>query len=225
MDFSELISLNEKKVVAHEIFFVNLILTAILTLALGQFYIVYGTAISNRRKFARTFMLLAMTTMLIIHIVQSSMALSLGLLGALSIIRFRAAIKEPEELAYLFLTIGIGLGMGANEPIITITSFAGIVILLYLQSKLVKKHKVNTPESMFINISVSGVALNSITQVLARNFDTVQLKRMDQVEGRLHLSYVINTDLSENISVAKDELLGLSPELTFSFVEQRNLGS
>jgi len=225
MDFSDLLSINDKKVVAHEIFFVNLILTAILTLALGQFYIVYGTAISNRRKFARTFMLLAMTTMLIIHIVQSSMALSLGLLGALSIIRFRAAIKEPEELAYLFLTIGIGLGMGANEPVITITSFAGIVILLYLQSKLVKKQKVNTPESMFINISVSGVALNSITQVLARNFETVQLKRMDQVEGRLHLSYVINTDLSENISTAKDELLGLSPDLTFSFVEQRNLGS
>jgi hypothetical protein len=225
MDFSELLSLNEKKVVAHEIFFVNLLLTAILTLALGQFYVVYGTAISNRRKFARTFMLLAMTTMLIIHIVQSSMALSLGLLGALSIIRFRAAIKEPEELAYLFLTIGIGLGMGANEPIITITSFAGIVILLYAQSKLVKKQKVRTPESMFINISASGVALNAITQVLARNFDTVQLKRMDQVEGRLHLSYVINTDLSENISQAKDELLNLSPELTFSFVEQRNLGN
>jgi hypothetical protein len=225
MDFSELLSLNEKKVVAHEIFFVNLLLTAVLTLALGQFYVVYGTAISNRRKFARTFMLLAMTTMLIIHIVQSSMALSLGLLGALSIIRFRAAIKEPEELAYLFLTIGIGLGMGANEPIITITSFAGIVILLYAQSKLVRKQKVRTPESMFINISASGVALNAITQVLARNFDTVQLKRMDQVEGRLHLSYVINTDLSENISQAKDELLALSPELTFSFVEQRNLGN
>ena len=50
-----------------------------------------------------------MTTMLIISIVKSSLALSLGLVGALSIIRFRAAIKEPEELAYLFLAIGISI--------------------------------------------------------------------------------------------------------------------
>ena len=42
------------------------------------------------------------------------LALSLGLVGALSIVRFRAAIKEPEELAYLFLTISVGLGFGAK---------------------------------------------------------------------------------------------------------------
>ena len=56
-----------------------------------------------------------MTTMLIITVVKSSLALSLGLVGALSIVRFRAAIKEPEELAYLFLTIAIGLALG-REP-------------------------------------------------------------------------------------------------------------
>ena len=58
--------------------------------------------------------LITMTTMLIISIVKSSLALSLGLVGALSVIRFRAAIKEPEELTYLFLTIAIGLGFGAK---------------------------------------------------------------------------------------------------------------
>ena len=52
--------------------------------------------------------ILSITTFLVISVVKSSLALSLGLVGALSVIRFRTPIKEPEELSYLFLAIGIG---------------------------------------------------------------------------------------------------------------------
>lgn len=51
---------------------------------------------------------------LVIFVVKSSLALSLGLVGALSIVRFRTPIKGPEELVYLFLSIAIGLGFGAG---------------------------------------------------------------------------------------------------------------
>ena len=64
--------------------------------------------------------LLAVTTMFIITVVKSSLALSLGLVGALSIVRFRAAIKEPEELTYLFFAISIGLGLGADQRVVTL---------------------------------------------------------------------------------------------------------
>lgn len=64
---------------------------------------------------ARVFPLLTLVTIAVISIVKSSLALSLGLVGALSIVRFRAAIKDPEELVYLFLCIGVGLGLGASQ--------------------------------------------------------------------------------------------------------------
>ena len=67
---------------------------------------VFGSSLSNRREFSRTFPMILMTTILIISIVKSSWQLGLGLVGALSIVRFRTPIKEPEELAYLFLAIG-----------------------------------------------------------------------------------------------------------------------
>lgn len=70
-------------------------LAALLGLVLGEAYFRFG--LSNRRSFARNFLMLTVTTTLIISIVRSSLALSLGLVGALSIVRFRAAIKEPEE--------------------------------------------------------------------------------------------------------------------------------
>jgi len=113
-------------------FILNLFLAAALSFILSRVYARYGVSLSNRRMFAKNFMLITMTTMLIITIVKSSLALSLGLVGALSIVRFRAAIKEPEELAYLFLTIAIGLGFGADQRVITVVAFiiiCGITML------------------------------------------------------------------------------------------------
>ena len=107
-------------------FIFNLVLTALLGFALKWVYIRFGMTLSNRKLFSKTFILISMSTMLIITIVKSSLALSLGLVGALSIIRFRAAIKEPEELSYLFLAIAIGLGFGANQTLVTIIGFLTI---------------------------------------------------------------------------------------------------
>jgi hypothetical protein len=78
-------------------FAMNLLLAAVLGFLLSRAYERFGDSLSNRRLFARNFVLLAVTTMLIISIVKSSLALSLGLVGALSIVRFRAAIKEPSS--------------------------------------------------------------------------------------------------------------------------------
>ena len=86
-------------------FVFSLCLSAVLGVLLGHAYAIFGHSLSNRKVFARNFLLLTVTTTLIISIVKSSLALSLGLVGALSIVRFRAAIKEPEELAFLFLAI------------------------------------------------------------------------------------------------------------------------
>ena len=120
-------------------FFVNIILTAVLAFVLKWVYVNFGMTLSNRKLFAKTFILTAMTTMLIITIVKSSLVLSLGLVGALSIIRFRSAIKEPEELSYLFLSIAIGLGFGASQPLITLVGFFVIISIIMINKLLGKK--------------------------------------------------------------------------------------
>ena len=123
MKFEDFLGEFGTDIVNHQQFILNALLAAALAYLLGMFYTRYGTSIANRKKFGHNFMLLALTTMLIIYIVKSSIALSLGLVGALSIVRFRAAIKEPEELVYLFFTIGIGLGFGANQTVVTLLAF------------------------------------------------------------------------------------------------------
>ena len=91
---------------------INLIIAAILAWILEYIFKNYSNSINNKKVFSKNFILIATTTAFIISIVKSSLALSLGLVGALSIIRFRTAIKEPEEISYLFICIEIGLGLG-----------------------------------------------------------------------------------------------------------------
>ena len=78
----------------------------------------------------------------------SDLVLSLGMVGALSIVRFRAAIKEPEELSYLFLTIAIGLRVGADQRVITILSIYNYSIN-YLFEKL-QKAEARIQQSLFL---------------------------------------------------------------------------
>ena len=78
-------------------------------------YMKVSRSLNDKEHFSEIFVPLAIITTLVITVVKFSLALSLGLVGALSIVRFRAAIKEPEELVYLFLVISILISTNANS--------------------------------------------------------------------------------------------------------------
>ncbi|MFP6672366.1 MAG: DUF4956 domain-containing protein [Pirellulaceae bacterium] len=99
--------------------FVNLAIFLVLAGLLGL-YVRYlynrcSRSLSDTDSTGSVFPLLTVVTAAVIAVVKSSLALSLGLVGALSIVRFRAAIKEPEELVYLFLCIAVGLCLGSEQ--------------------------------------------------------------------------------------------------------------
>jgi len=99
---------------------VYLVMGGLLALYIRFLYRQCNASVSDADSVARIFPLLTMVTIGVIAVVKSSLALSLGLVGALSIVRFRAAIKDPEELVYLFLCIGVGLALGAEQPLLAI---------------------------------------------------------------------------------------------------------
>lgn len=204
-------------------FALNLVITAVLSTVLGIFYVKFGNAVSNRQRFARNFLPLAMTTMLIIFIVKSSVALSLGLVGALSIVRFRSAIKDPEELVYLFLAIAVGLAAGADEIMIAAVAFVFILGLLFLQHVLRGGKAFRSSNQMFINISTSSQDMKQLTQALSESFSFVELKRVDESQDHLDLSFVISTNSVEQIDAARTKVRAIAPDAVISLVDQRNL--
>jgi uncharacterized membrane protein YhiD involved in acid resistance len=206
-------------------FVINLLLAAFLSYVLRGVYARYGNSLSNRKAFARNLILMAVTTMLIITVVKSSLALSLGLVGALSIVRFRAAIKEPEELAYLFLAISIGLGLGADQRVITLVAFAIIVGIIWLM-----KYSSRSEENQNLYLTVSGhnpekIELEEVVQVLKTHCSAVNLKRFDDTKEMLEAAFLVEFEDFSQLEAARAGLLGLGDDVRVTFLENRGIGA
>ena len=105
-------------------FIISIFLSFFLATIIKFTYMKVSRSLNDKEHFSEIFVPLAIITTLVITVVKFSLALSLGLVGALSIVRFRAAIKEPEELVYLFFVIGVGLAMGANQFLVAIIAMS-----------------------------------------------------------------------------------------------------
>ncbi len=216
---------NSASPVPLDLFVANLLLAALLAFLLGWVYKKFGHSLSNRALFARNFILLTMTTMLIITIVKSSLALSLGLVGALSIIRFRAAIKEPEELAYLFLAISVGLGLGAGQTQITLAAFA-VIVLILIGKRVVRGIPPQTNLYLTISATAPGmIALPQITDTLKECKAAATLRRFEEsselIEASFHVVFASLKELDE----CNRRLRGLSGSVRVTYLEERGLGA
>jgi len=203
----------------------NLALAALLGGLLGVVYVRFGQSLSNRRSFARNFILLTVTTTLIISIVKSSLALSLGLVGALSIVRFRAAIKEPEELAFLFLAIGIGLGLGAGQPLVTIVALLLILGLIAIRG-LIRP----TPEqpNLFLTVTTPApgkITASQILEALAATGATATLKRFDETADTLEASFAVDFKEMDALEKFTQRMRELHERVKVTCLEDRGLGA
>ena len=200
---------------------INLLLSIVLSSTVAWFYASYGRSLSNRDRFAQTLPVLSLITVLIISIVKSSLALSLGLVGALSIVRFRTAIKEPEELLYLFLAIGIGLGLGADQRLPTIMAIG--IILAYLLARTFLKPQAKK-NNLYLNITTSDQenAFSIINNILTEHSESTNLRRLDQGDKELQATYLVYCPDAATVSTLMDALRSKLPACQLTFIEQDN---
>ncbi len=120
---------------------VDMMLALILAFCLGLFiFLVYKKTyqgVMYSSSFGVTLIALTMITTLVILAVTSNVVLSLGMVGALSIVRFRTAIKEPLDIAFLFWSIAVGIVLAAGMiPLAIIGSvIIGITLLVFVNRK------------------------------------------------------------------------------------------
>lgn len=160
-------------------FILSLLLATLLSLLIQYCYLKYSNSLSNKLDFSKNFVMLGIATTIVITIVKSSLALSLGLVGALSIVRFRAAIKEPEELVYLFLIIATGLGCGAGQIKLTAVGIIFALIVTVVYYKLSNKKLIKFSDKLSIAV-IADKELNekerqNIINILNNNCDKVEL--------------------------------------------------
>ena len=200
-------------------FLLNLLLAGVLSYVLGLFYVEFGRSMSNRKTLGRNFLMLGMTTMLIITVVKSSLALSLGLVGALSIVRFRTAVKEPEELAYLFLTIAIGLGLGAGQSLITILAFVLILGVLWLRTL---GREVESNKNLFLTVTSNGdqkLSVDAVVELLRPHCRGLKLKRFDESNGAIDALFEVDFDDYKQLERATRVLREQNESIRVSFLQ------
>ena len=162
-------------------FIIAIVISAILAFLIKLTYVKISKRLNDKEHFSETFVPLAIITTLVITVVKFSLALSLGLVGALSIVRFRAAIKEPEELVYLFFIIGVGLAAGANQFLIAIIATFITIIILYIRKiyndRIGKNDYLDTSTNI-LQIQITGQNHNSekIISDIKKNVDYLNLK-------------------------------------------------
>jgi len=203
-------------------FVTNAIIILVLSLILEFTYSRCAKSLSGRKTFGANFFLIAFTTMLIISIVKSSLALSLGLVGALSIVRFRSAIKEPEELAYLFFTIAIGLGMGANQRVVTVVG--AIVLLLIIWVRYFTSVK-SRKQNLYLTVSGTGEGkpgLENIDSVVRDVFKASKLVRYDETSDLIEAAFWIEIKKTDDLQQFKNRLNEMNPEIRVSFVDNNS---
>jgi hypothetical protein len=204
-------------------FGINLLLAVVTSYILSRIYVHWGTSLTNRRRFAANFMLMTLTTTFIIMVVRSSVALSLGLVGALSIVRFRAAVKEPEELTYLFLAIGLGIGLGDNQRLITMLTLVIAIVVLGLIRLLRKTQADVNLHLTFAAANPGSLELESIMAVLEQHCSKMKLLRFDENESSLETSFLVEFRDINDLNTARRALQELSSGVEISFLDNKGV--
>lgn len=208
---------------------INLVIGAILSILLKFHYKRFGSTIANREEFSNTFPFVLLTTVLVISIVKSSLALSLGLVGALSIVRFRTPIKEPEELSYLFISIAAGLGLGANQTVPTIISI--ILILLIISLLKIRKNS-SIEKNMYVSIEYKNFRdqngseiTKSINEIIKENINKFDLRRLEVGKNFVEITYLVNIDSLNNLEEIIKKIQNKYSDISITYIDQNQVPS
>jgi uncharacterized membrane protein YhiD involved in acid resistance len=142
----------------------------------------------------------------------------------LSIVRFRTPIKEPEELAYLFIAIAIGLGLGADQVVPTIIATA-VILVVATARKLVSPAQAK--RNLYLNIDIPETGSNGtnmfekISDLLSPHVQSADLRRLDLGDGTVQATLYIRCRNDEDLVQAIESLkAGLPSSTTVTFIDQ-----
>ena len=206
----------------------NLLIGFAIASLIGCHFRKYASAFCNRQDFSRLFPLLMLSVILIITVVKASLALALGLVGALSIVRFRTPIKEPEELLYLFLNIGVAVALGAGQ---TLAAVLACVVTLMLVTLAKRGNQNQTSENgLFLSLHHMNEAgyhetqlLSSLKSILQQHVERIELRRIDVTSTQFDATFFVAVNdeqqIDKFISALNVEFSGIN----VSLLEQHNI--
>ena len=196
---------------------INFFICLSFSFILRELFLRFSSVSFNKNSISNNLVILSLIVFVVIIIVKNSLALSLGLVGALSIVRFRTPIKEPEELGYLFLTIAVGLGFGAGFSLITTIITIAILSYLYFVGTSRGTSKVDGEYTLLIKLSLNKY--DEVTNIIGQKVTAYKIIRTESTGDTISAYYNISVNEDFNFQELIDALKNSDKEIDFNMVE------
>ena len=196
----------------------DMALALVLSFCLGLFiFFVYKKTYAGvmfSQAFGGTLIAMTMITTMVILAVTSNVVLSLGMVGALSIVRFRTAIKEPMDIAFLFWAIAGGIVLAAGMiPLAIVGSIIiGVIMILFCNRKSSQK-----PFIAVVSCD-NGDAEKKVAEYLKQNADKVTVKSKSAQKDSIELTYEVTLKNNDTDFITKlSEMSGVGSAVLVSY--------
>lgn len=146
-------------------------------------------------SFAMTLVMLTLITTPVVMCIKSDLSLSMGMVGALSIVRFRTAVKDPMDTAYMFWALTMGILLGAELHMIALVVVVGIGAVLLLLN-FVKFHN---PNNYLLVLHYDEDAEYDILQQLRRSVKYRQLRSKTITRSGAEMTYEVRLDNKQDL--------------------------
>ena len=196
----------------------DMVTALLLAFLMGLFiFFIYTKTYSGvmySASFGVTLIALALITTILIMTVASNVVLSLGMVGALSIVRFRTAIKEPMDIAFLFWAIAVGIVLAAGLIALAVLGsiFIGLVLLVFARKKTV-----DSPYILIVRCRDSQTE-KQVQEFIRPNVRRLNIKSKSVSGGMVELNYEVRliNDNSDFVN-ALEKLEGVSHVVLVSY--------
>ena len=146
-------------------------------------------------SFALTLILLTLVTTPVVMAIGSNVALSMGMVGALSIVRFRTAVKDPLDTAYMFWAITMGILIGSNAYVIAVVAVLAISVIMLAISYL----RLRKQNNYLLVLHYDESALRDIESTLKRNTRSYRMRSKTVTRSGAEMTVEVRLDGKVNI--------------------------
>lgn len=173
----------------------NILVALICGIMISLLYRITYKGVNYPITFANAIIMLTMITALIIMVIGNNLARAFGLVGAMSIIRFRTAVKDSQDIMFIFFALGIGLSAGVGIYAVTFTSTILIGLAIYLTTRINKSDKKKKVYLLQLLAEENTIPENAIAPILEKHCQThklINIKTMSyQNTELLEISYYV----------------------------------
>ena len=178
---------------------ISLVVSLVFALIMWATYKLSYNREEYKVNFAVTIVSLAIISTILMDLIKSNLALSLGMLGSLSIVRFRTNIKDPRDIAFIFWSMAIGIASATESYIIAILGSAVLALTMILSKK-----RYNNIHTMLLVVRGSQSDIDCIQNIIMTRTNNCNVKAKNILADSFEMVYEVDINAEEENSIIDD---------------------